>query len=200
MVLLGLDEVGTGAWAGPVYVGGCILTPALRWRVRKRFKDPKKMSATRREDALAFLVESDAWLCVESMEAWDMEKVGLSRALDLLFTRIIETARASFGPLPIILDGMPRRGISYRHQTMVGGDDKVPEIMAAALVAKVERDREMVKLSHVTPGYGWKNNKGYGTKAHKNGLVHLGITEQHRNNRGVRKVIGSPGPFLVAET
>jgi len=197
--LLGLDEVGTGAWAGPIYVGGAVLSSDLRWRVRKRFKDPKKMTAAKREGALSFLVESDAWLCVQKMEAWDLEKVGLSRALDLLFIKVIEEARRSFGPLPIIMDGQVRQGIPYKHQALVGGDDKVPEIMAAALVAKVERDKEMVKLAHITPGYGWKTNKGYGTKKHENGLARLGITEQHRDTKGVQRVIGPLASFLEVE-
>ena len=93
----------------------------------------------------------------------------------------------------ILVDGRPVKGLTYPSRAMVGGDGRSASIAAASIVAKVYRDRLMVKLDAEYPGYGFASHKGYGTAMHLEALKRLGVTPVHRRSfRPVREIIDPP--------
>jgi ribonuclease HII len=87
-------------------------------------------------------------------------------------------------PDHVVVDGLPVAGLGWEHDAVVGGDGRVHSIACASILAKVVRDRLMVRLSRRYPGYGWETNVGYGTAEHRSALERLGPTPHHRLSFG----------------
>jgi ribonuclease HII len=178
----GVDEAGRGPLAGPVVAAAVILNPDCPV---SGLADSKKLSAGRRE-ALAEVIKSDslAWSV-----AWaDAAEID---ALNVLAATMMAMRRAILGlaitPAGLQVDGnrLPNLKFGARQiegVAIVGGDDKIPAISAASIIAKTTRDRIMVEMDKIFPNYEFARHKGYGTKVHCERLRKFGPCEQHRQS------------------
>ncbi|MDZ7805137.1 ribonuclease HII [Thiohalophilus sp.] len=183
--LAGLDEVGRGPLAGPVVAAAVILDPA---NPIAGLLDSKRLSESRREQLAAQIREQALAWAVGRAEVAEIDRLNILQASLLAMQR----AAAALDPAPLeaLVDGNRCPELACPARAVVKGDDCVPAIMAASILAKVSRDQEMVALAETYPGYGLENHKGYPTKAHIAALQNLGITEIHRRSFGpVRKLL-----------
>lgn len=186
-VIAGLDEVGRGAWAGPLVAAAVVLPANLR--IGKIY-DSKALSPAQRAILKKLLtVKAVSWGVGQGSVA-EIEKFGLSYALRLAYQRAL--SQLSVSPDLILLDGRPLKNWPYPHKAIIKGDCKVKSIAAASIVAKEYRDRLMIKLSRQYPHYGFARHKGYGTAVHRAALIKYGACPVHRKNyRFVRDFINT---------
>ncbi len=176
-VSAGVDEVGRGPLAGPVVAGAVILDNRVPIA---GLKDSKRLSANQRE-ALAMKIRQCALAYgVGRAEVEEIDELNILRASHLAMQRAV--AALLIEPEVIYVDGnlLPRFAIPA--VAVVKGDTRVPEISAAAILAKVARDREMVELARRFPGYGMEKHKGYATAEHLAALDRLGSCALHRKS------------------
>lgn len=176
-VTAGVDEVGRGPLAGPVLAGAVILDPA---RPIAGLRDSKKLSARRRE-ALAVEIRAHAvaW-AIGRAEAAEIDALNILNACHLAMRRAV--AALGVRPDGIYVDGHLTPDLGVPAVAVVRGDDSVPAISAASILAKVTRDAEMVGLAAQYPGYGLERHKGYPTAEHLAALRALGPTPLHRRS------------------
>ena len=178
LVEAGCDEAGRGCLAGSVYAAAVILPEDY---VNDALNDSKQLSASRRyelrreieRDALAWAVGVVTPEAIDEINIRTASILAMHRALDQLAVR----------PEAIIVDGnrfKPYRFIPYT--TVVKGDGKYLSIAAASILAKTYRDDYMDRLAQEYPQYGWTENKGYPTKAHREAIAEYGITPYHRKS------------------
>ncbi len=187
---IGIDEVGRGPLAGPLCVGACLARTPFSLEFSETFssiRDSKQLTTRKREE----------WFCriakaAESEECrWSTvfvsEKVIDRRGLSYALRKAINTVLKKLGATPessdIFLDGGIKAPRAFRsQQTIIRGDEKVPLIAGASIMAKVLRDLHMVRLGKRYPVYGFERHKGYGTKAHYTALKKYGISPVHRRS------------------
>ena len=175
--LAGVDEVGRGPLAGSVVAAAVILNPQLPI---EGLRDSKKLTASRRE-TLAQLIRSRAlgW-AIGSASVAEIDELNILQASLLAMHRAVLALR--FQPEYILVDGNRLPRWQYASEAVVRGDDRVPAIAAASILAKVHRDNALIALDGVYPGYGFASNKGYPTAAHLQALGALGVTPIHRRS------------------
>lgn len=183
--LAGVDEVGRGPLAGDVVAAAVILDPQ---RPVDGLRDSKKLSPRRRLE-LAVLIRERAL-------AWSVARASVAEIdeLNILQASLLAMHRAVQGlamqPGYVLVDGNRLPRWDYPSETVVKGDDRVPAIAAASILAKVQRDSELIALEDEYPGYGFASHKGYPTAAHLQALQTLGVTPVHRRSFGpVKKVL-----------
>ena len=173
--IAGVDEAGRGPLAGPVYAAAVILDPA---RPIAGLADSKKLSAKRRE-ALFDVIQRDAkaW-AIASASVEEIDTINILQASLLAMRRAVQ----GLAPQPdkILVDGLHCPKVSMSARAIVKGDSKEPAISAASILAKVARDREMLKLHEKFPHYGFDAHKGYPTTAHVAALQAHGVSSVHR--------------------
>lgn len=173
--LCGVDEVGRGCLAGDVLAAAVILDPR---RPVAGLADSKCLSAARREWLYeAITARAAAWAVGRATVA-EIDRLNILQASLLAMHRAV----AALAPAPefVVVDGNRLPDWPYAARAVVGGDASVPSISAAAIVAKVTRDREMAALDESFPGYGFARHKGYGTAEHRAALARLGPCALHR--------------------
>lgn len=173
--LAGVDEVGRGCLAGEVVAAAVILDPA---RPIMGLADSKTLSAARREALYdEIVIRASAWAIGRASVA-EIDTLNILRATLLAMERAV----AALAPAPdfVAVDGNRLPDWEYPSQALVRGDALVPCISAAAIVAKVTRDREMAALDRECPGYGFARHKGYGTREHCAALARHGPSPWHR--------------------
>ena len=187
--IIGIDEVGRGAWAGPLVLGAYIFSPNLE--IFEKVNDSKKVTKSGRERLFPQLMGSGEILEV-SVEKID--EIGVGKATEYGVLELTKNLSEKFKNEKIyfLLDGnFPSLNIKNL-ETVVDGDAKVYSIACASIVAKVYRDNLMYALSNQYPGYGFEKHVGYGTKFHMGALRRLGITEIHRKSYSpIAKLISS---------
>jgi len=177
-MILGIDEVGRGPWAGPLVVGAVVLGGA----VIDGLTDSKKLSKKRREELDSIIREKATGIGLGWVSANEIDDVGLSAALILATKRAVEQINVPYHE--IVIDGT----VNFLKETTKGSyvttmkkaDLLVPAVSAASIVAKVARDAYMTDQETIYPGYGFKNHVGYGTAAHISAIEKLGVTPLHR--------------------
>ncbi len=181
MRIAGLDEVGRGPLAGPVVAAAVILPHPLPAELAALLDDSKKLSADARAAAWAALRASTAEIGFGAASVREIGTINILQASLLAMRRALGRLAA---PDLALVDGNtdPRLGCPTR--CIIGGDGSEPAISAASIVAKVLRDRLMLRLAARYPGYGWEGNAGYGTEAHRAALYRLGVTVHHRAGFG----------------
>jgi len=176
-LLAGVDEVGRGPLAGDGVAAAVILPP------RKRIKglaDSKKLSEKRREELFVEICEKATSWAVARASVAEIDDINILHASMLAMHRAVQALHIQ--PEHVLVDGNRLPRWQYSSAAVVQGDDKIKAISAASIIAKVTRDREMVELDRLYPGYGFADHKGYGTKAHLKALSKLGATPIHRRS------------------
>ena len=179
--IIGIDEVGRGPLAGPVVVAGVKINAKFR-KVFKNIKDSKKLSARQREKwFLKITKHSDIEWAAASISPRIIDRVNIAKASNLGAGRVYKKLAGGV-KVPAVLDGSLYLSPKIPYQTIIKGDEKVPIIAAASIIAKVTRDRMMSCLHKKYPQYRFDIHKGYGTKLHKNLLKKFGRSEVHRES------------------
>lgn len=178
-LIAGVDEVGRGPLAGPVVAAAVILDPA---RPIKGLADSKAMTAKRRE-ALNIEIRQKA-LCwaIARAEVDEIDELNILHASMLAMQRAV--GLLAIPPEHALIDGNRCPQLRCTAEAIVKGDQSEPCISAASIIAKVERDREMVGLEAIYPGYGFAAHKGYPTRLHMQALAEHGVTPIHRYSFG----------------
>ena len=185
--VIGCDEVGRGAIAGPVAVGlGAVHVECLD--VPPGLRDSKLLSEKRREALYPLATSWVSHHAVGFAEAHEVDRLGIVVALGLAGKRALTALHhAGVGIMQsvVVLDGnhdylSPQLSTPPRITTRVKADRDCASVAAASVIAKVERDRLMIEADGVHPGYGWAGNKGYGSSAHYGALSELGPSPLHR--------------------
>jgi ribonuclease HII len=180
----GVDEAGRGPLAGPVYAAAVVLDPR---RPVAGLADSKKLSARRREAlALAIRGQALAWAVAEA-SVEEIDRLNILRATLLAMKRAVE----GLGIVPgeVLVDGTHCPQLAVTARAVVGGDALVPEISAASILAKTERDAAMLALHRAFPQYGFDRHKGYPTGEHIAALRIHGASEAHRRSFGPVKAV-----------
>lgn len=173
----GVDEVGRGPLAGPVVAGAVVLDPL---RPIDGLKDSKRLNARRRAElAEEIRAKALAW-GLGRAEVEEIDALNILRASHLAMQRAV--AALSVEPEMILVDGNLLPVFSVPAVAVVKGDARVPEISAGAILAKEARDREMIELDRLYPGYGFAGHKGYPTAEHLSALAELGACAVHRTS------------------
>ena len=174
----GVDEAGRGPLAGPVVVAAVILDPQ---QPIAGLDDSKKLSEARREALYPLVIERALAYCVIAVEADEIDRLNIFQATMAGMSRAV--AGLSLPAHAALIDGnkVPR-DLPCPGRAIVGGDALEPSISAASILAKVTRDRLMVAMEAVHPGYGFALHKGYPTPAHLAALQRLGPCPQHRRS------------------
>jgi ribonuclease HII len=175
-----VDEAGRGPLAGAVYAAAVILNEPIIC-----LNDSKKLSQKQREEMYHLIVSQAADFFVASVPVSEIEASDILSASQLAMRRAVEGLKSP--PLLALIDGNIARDFTVSTQCVVGGDGKCSCIAAASILAKVERDRYMLKLAEEYPQYGFDRHKGYGTKLHIEMIKKYGPCPEHRE-RFLRKL------------
>lgn len=173
----GVDEVGRGPLAGPVVTAAVILDPA---RPIKGLADSKKLTPQRREALYEEIVERALAFCVAEASVAEIDSLNILHATMLAMQRAVNGL--SRVPSLALIDGNRCPVLPMRAQAIVKGDDKVPAISAASILAKVTRDRQLIALHDAFPQYGFDEHVGYGTPRHLEALRLHGPCPHHRQS------------------
>jgi len=179
-MILGIDEVGRGPWAGPLVVGAVVLGDATI----EGLTDSKKLSAKRRDQLDILIREQAAGWGLGWVHAEELDQLGLAESLRVATIRAVEAVHTPYNE--IIIDGT----INFLKETSKGkyvttlakADLLIPSVSAASIIAKVARDAFMAEQVAQYPGYGFEKHVGYGTALHRNAIDTLGITPLHRTS------------------
>ena len=171
----GVDEAGRGPWAGPVSAAAVILHPD---DLPEGIDDSKVLTAERRE-ALEIEIKARAVAWGVGFASVDeIAELNILHATGLAMCRAVEAL--SVQPVAALVDGNYRFRLPCEVQTVVGGDGLSLSIAAASILAKTARDRLMIELDALYPGYGFASHKGYNAPAHQRALRELGPCPEHR--------------------
>ncbi len=185
MPILGIDEVGRGPLAGPLVVGAVIL-PEEEQAWFTELNDSKKLTAKKREKLSTLILENSAtglgWVPAD-----ELDKIGISKALQLATHRAVKSVQRLHVPFSqIIIDGkvnfLKNTPLEKYTSTLIKADSQIKEVSAASIIAKVARDNYMINLANKFPNYGFEKHVGYGTKSHLNAIYKYGLTEEHRKS------------------
>jgi ribonuclease HII len=176
-LLAGVDEVGRGPLAGDVLAAAVILDPR---RPIAGLADSKKLSERQRERLYVEIRDTALGWAVGRASVEEIDRINILQASLLAMRRAVEALQPQ--PEHVLVDGNTLPRWRYTAEAVVGGDDRVPAIAAASILAKVTRDREMVALDGIYPGYGLAAHKGYSTLSHLESLARLGVTPIHRRS------------------
>ena len=176
-IIAGVDEVGRGPLAGPVIAAAVILNPE---NPIQGLVDSKKISEKKRNILAKEIREKALAWAIGRAEHDEIDSINILQASLLAMKRAIESL--SIQPELVLVDGVHCPDIIYKVEAIIKGDNKVPAISAASIIAKVARDNEMIALDSQYPGYGFSRHKGYPTKMHVNALKELGVSSIHRKS------------------
>ena len=195
-IVAGVDEVGRGPLAGPVVAAAVILDPANLPRELDGLTDSKQLSAEARAHYVRVL-RRVAVIGIGAASVGEIDRINILQASMLAMARAV--ARLAQRPDVALIDGNRAPRLACRAVTLVKGDSLSLSIAAASVVAKETRDRAMAQLDLRYPGYGWAQNAGYPTAAHRAALGVIGLTRHHRCSfapvRAILDGIG-PGPIV----
>ncbi len=174
-ILCGVDEAGRGPLAGPVCAAAVILPRGLEI---PGLNDSKKLSEKRREALYDVIISSAMAYGIAFADVEEIERLNILHATFLAMNRAI--AQLSVRPELALIDGNRNSDIEMPSRCIVKGDSRCADIAAASILAKVTRDRYMIKMAEQYPQYGFEQHKGYGTKQHYAALREHGASPIHR--------------------
>jgi ribonuclease HII len=171
----GVDEVGRGPLAGPVVAAAVILPEGV---LIEGADDSKVLGAEERLELFGRITACAACVGVGAASVREIDRRNILRATTVAMQRAL--TRLSVRPDHVVVDGLPVKYLGREHEAVVDGDALVHSIACASIVAKVIRDRLMLRLAVRYPGYAWEKNVGYGTAEHMAAIDALGLTPHHR--------------------
>ena len=174
-IVAGVDEVGRGSLIGPVYAAAVILNKSIN---KKILKDSKKLTKSKREILAKYIKKNSIW-AIGKATVKEIETLNILHASLLAMKRAIIKLKKK--PSLVLIDGNKLPIIkNYKLNSVIKGDQKIPSISAASIIAKVTRDKMISKLGKKFKNYYWSKNYGYGTKQHLKAIKKFGITSHHR--------------------
>lgn len=183
----GCDEVGRGSAVAEIYACACILSPEHKI---DGLRDSKKLSAKKRELLAVEIKRHSLSWCIAKATLEEIEELNVHYATLLAMKRAIEGLNIK--PSKVYVDGVHVPKVSFQVEAVVKGDDLIPAISAASIVAKVARDQAMVDYHKLYPCYGFDSHKGYLTKYHIEALQKHGPCPLHRKTYApVRNLLAS---------
>jgi len=173
--IAGVDEVGRGCLAGPVFAAAVILNNKIN---KNEIKDSKKISFKKRI-ILSKYIKKNSIYAIGVASVYEIEKINILNASLLSMQRALN--KLNVIPNIAYIDGpfAPKK-TKVKCKTFIKGDEKIVSIAAASIIAKVSRDQFMSRLAKKYPDYMWDKNFGYGTKEHLAALKKFGVTTMHR--------------------
>jgi ribonuclease HII len=192
----GVDEVGRGPLAGPV-VAAAVLLPFWQWEgvpaALTGVTDSKQLSAAQRRHFVTVIQTLALKVGIGTASPAEIDALNIRRATLLAMGRAVAHLQLAAHAY-VLVDGrdLPP-GLPCPAQAIIRGDQTSLSIAAASIIAKEHRDAHMTQLARTYPGYGWEQNSGYPTAAHRQALRALGVTDQHRRSYSpVRAALGLP--------
>ncbi len=173
--IVGIDEAGRGPWAGPVVMSGVILPENFDC---KKLNDSKKLSELQREELFVEIEYAAVAISTKVVTHKIIDRLGILNAVKKGMREIAKELEPDF----LLLDAVNINYPNVPQNALIKGDAKVASIAAASIVAKVMRDRLMMRFAKKYPQYGFENHKGYGTKEHQEALKKHGVCEIHRKS------------------
>ena len=174
-IIAGVDEVGRGCLAGPVFAAAVILNNNI---IIDDIKDSKKINF-RKRILISEYIKKNSIFAVGFASVNEIEKINILNASLLSMKRALDKLKIK--PSIAYIDGIfIPKNINLKCKTFIKGDENIPSISAASIIAKVSRDLFMIKLAKKYTKYNWHKNYGYGTKDHLLGLKKYGVTKHHR--------------------
>lgn len=179
--ICGLDEVGRGAFAGPLVAAAVVVRGKLSGLFENSpvpIRDSKTLSHFQRQRVVTYLKKKGVKSLVEIISANEINERGMGWANKEIFLRLIKKMKAT----KYIVDGRLKLFIDEKTtiESRVKADTKVPQVILASIIAKLYRDKIMRKLHKTHPAYNWRENKGYGTKDHQLAIKNYGPSSEHR--------------------
>lgn len=185
----GVDEAGRGPLAGPVLAAAVVFPRGVPRRLARLLDDSKKLTAPARDEAFAALRGfAGAEIGLGAASVGEIARMNILGATLLAMARAV--ARLPAPPDLALVDGNRPPGLACPVRCVVDGDATCLSIAAASIVAKVVRDRIMTRLAPRYPAYGWEQNAGYATAAHRAALHAFGPTRHHRAEFGTVRQLG----------
>lgn len=180
--VIGLDEVGRGAFAGPIVAAGVVFKPNFKHEFLDKVNDSKQVKPKLREELSELIKQYSLFYAIESIDIDFINKHGIGKANIAVFRKVLKNMLKNFNDLNhfILIDGFSIPGGSNQ-KAIVGGDRISLSIASASIIAKVYRDNLMREAGEVYPNYLFAKNKGYGTLDHRNALKTYGACDYHRN-------------------
>ena len=174
-IIAGVDEVGRGSLIGPVYAAAVILNKSIN---KKLLKDSKTIVKNKRKSLSDYIKKNSIW-AIGKASVNEIEKINILKASLLAMKRAIKKLKKK--PTHVYIDGNKLPILKdFNLKAVVNGDQTIPSISAASIIAKVARDKFITALAKKNKGYHWDKNFGYGTKKHLKAIKSLGITIHHR--------------------
>lgn len=180
----GVDEAGRGPLAGPVYAAAVILPVETEIA---GLNDSKKLSEKKREELFDIINDVAISVSVGTASEKEIDEINILNATFLAMKRAVEGLEIS--PDYAIIDGNRAPNLEIPTETVVKGDGKVMSVAAASIIAKVSRDRFMLKMAEQYPEYQFEKHKGYGTRLHYEMIEKYGVSSIHRKSF-LKKVLG----------
>lgn len=192
--VIGIDEVGRGAFAGPI-VAAAVVFPQI-FRVSKKIKfvnqinDSKLLKAPMMRKLAKKIKKHSLFYVVAEINIETINRIGIGRANQMVIRKVAKaiSSKSNDSNHFIICDGLPVPNLK-NHEAIIDGDQKSITIAAASIIAKVHRDSLMRELSRKYKHYKLSRNKGYGTKGHQEALRKYGLTEIHRTSFELTKFL-----------
>lgn len=188
---IGIDEVGRGPVAGPVVVCACAIKQGvdiISFFPKEKLQDSKKLSEKNRREILekieSSIASGDIFFGVGEVSAGRIDEIGISPSIKEALAQALASLHIQGIPLDtfVFLDGSLHAPITYQQETIIKGDEKIPEIALASIYAKEYRDTLMRDVAEKYPEYGFEKHVGYGTQAHYEAIKKSGFTELHRKS------------------
>ena len=172
---VGIDEVGRGAWAGPLVAAAVVLECEI-----EGLNDSKLLSAKERLRLALEIRYAAKSIGIGWVSNEELDRLGMSAALSAAMSRALFAIREPY--LSIVIDGKVNYLRDQKVQTIVGADKEVPVVSAASIIAKVARDTFMQTIAGLHPAYGFEKHVGYGTKSHREAIESFGLSRLHRRS------------------
>lgn len=172
-LVCGIDEAGRGPWAGPVVAAAVI----FKGKIPKDLRDSKKLSQQSRELLFDKIMEC-SYVGVGVQDASTIDTIGIKKSTNNAMLLALKELSAT--PSLLLVDGRDTFTFPYEFFSIIKGDDLLPHVSAASIIAKVTRDRLMLSYHEQFPQYGFDKHKGYGTKYHQEALRLHGVSSIHR--------------------
>ena len=190
--VIGVDEVGRGAFAGPIVAAGVIFKPNFKNKFLHEVNDSKLLTPKKREKLSKIIKENSIWE-IQAIDVDYINKNGIGKANSAVFRKVLKGLILKIEQNPnyfILIDGFHKKylpGGIKKQKAIIKGDQKSLSIASASIIAKVYRDNLMKKMDANYPNYLFSVNKGYGTKKHQEALSKFGLSKIHRTSFNLYK-------------